>query len=392
MMEGINEMTTPEDSVNEKETNYSISNEKGDDSSNNDETTDFNMEEEEKRFLRIIKKIQNLRNRACFQNILEFARRENKNINMVTCKAIIDDLVERKLVINRAKVGQCESFRIVDQICKEKDPPSKDIKLGESIEDLFNFFDDKFLNAITNIIKKEVKTAINIQKNEGANDNNETIKISLENNYLKETINSQNKEISFLRNELLSRDKIVEILVGDKTSKTNLESKSNYTKLNPESKVVKSQTSIDVDKFTEITSNKVEITKRNRSIVVLGDSLLKDIEQHRVRKGLQNNEKVYVKHFSGATTNHMHSYVKPSKDFNNELVILHCGTNDLRSEKQPLEIANEIMDLASEMKTNINEVMVSGIVQRRDKLNDKGKQVNQLLQSSCISKNFPFYR
>ena len=54
---------------------------------------------------------------------------------MVTCKAIIDDLVERKLVINRAKVGQCESFRIVDQICKEKDPPSKDIKLGESIED-----------------------------------------------------------------------------------------------------------------------------------------------------------------------------------------------------------------------------------------------------------------
>ena len=34
--------------------------------------------------------------------------------------------------------------------------------------------------------------------------------------------------------------------------------------------------------------------------------------------------------------------------------------------------------------------MVSCIVQRRDKLNDKGKQVNQLLQSSCISKNFHF--
>ena len=84
----------------------------------------------------------------------------------------------------------------------------------------------------------------------------------------------------------------------------------------------------------------------------------------------------------------MHSYVQPSKVLNNDLVILHCGTNDLRTEKQPLEIANEIMDLASEMKTNINEVMVSGIVQRRDKLN--GKQVNQLLQSSCISKKFHF--
>ena len=66
----------------------------------------------------------------------------------------------------------------------------------------------------------------------------------------------------------------------------------------------------------------------------------------------------------------MFSYVQPSKEFNNDLVILHCGTNDLRSEKPPLEIANEIMDLALEVKTNLNEVMVSGIVPRRDKLND----------------------
>ena len=77
-----------------------------------------------------------------------------------------------------------------------KDPPSKDTNSGESIEDSFNFFDEKFLNAITNIIQMEVKTAINIQKNEGENDNNETIKISSENYYLKETIISQNKEIS----------------------------------------------------------------------------------------------------------------------------------------------------------------------------------------------------
>ena len=49
------------------------------------------MEEEEKRFLRIIKKIQNQPNRVCFQNIIEFAGQENKDINMETCKAIIDD-------------------------------------------------------------------------------------------------------------------------------------------------------------------------------------------------------------------------------------------------------------------------------------------------------------
>ena len=48
------------------------------------------------------------------------------------------------------------------------------------------------------------------------------------------------------------------------------------------------------------------------------------------------------------------------------------------------------MELASEMKLSNNEVMVSGIVQRRDKLNEKGKEVNKPLQASCKSTNFYF--
>ena len=43
--------------------------------------------------------------------------------------------------------------------------------------------------------------------------------------------------------------------------------------------------------------------KKKRSIVILGDSTLKDIEQRKVKNGLSNNEKVYVKHFSGASVN-----------------------------------------------------------------------------------------
>ena len=245
------------------------------------------------------------------------------------------------------------------------------------------------------MIQNEVKNAIIKQTNARASDNsivNESNKISLENNYLKETIDSQNKEIIFLRNELLSRDKIVEMIIGDKIvnnvkpKNSDLESKSN---LHTENKDVKSKSTTTDEKFTEV-KRKQSDNKHKRSIVVLGDSLLKGIEQHRVRNSLRNNEKVYVKHFSGATTSHMHNYVQPSKEFNNDLVILHCGTNDLRSDKQPLVIAEEIMELASEMKLSNNEVMVSGIVQRRDKLNEKGKEVNKLLQASCKSKNFYF--
>ena len=79
----------------------------------------------------------------------------------------------------------------------------------------------------------------------------------------------------------------------------------------------------------------------------------------------------------------MHSYVQPSTELNNDLVILHCCTNDLRSEKQPLE---------SDMKSNNNEVMVSDLIPRRDKLHGKGKEVNKLLQYLCISKKAFLYR
>ena len=94
-------------------------------------------------------------------------------------------------------------------------------------------------------------------------------------------------------------------------------------------------------------------------------------DQHKVRKGLANNDKVYVKHFSGATVTDMKSYVIPTKSFGNDLTILHCGTNDLhlRSIKKPNDIADEIIKLALDMKTEKNELMISGIVARRDHFN-----------------------
>ena len=115
--------------------------------------------------------------------------------------------------------------------------------------------------------------------------------------------------------------------------------------------------------------------------------MLKDIEPTKVRNGVKNNVKVYVKAFPGATTNHMKSYANPSKEFNNDLIILHCGTNDLRSNKQPNVIAKDITDLAMDLKSEENDVMVSCIAPRRDNLNQKAIKVNELLQSLCSDHN-----
>ena len=65
----------------------------------------------------------------------------------------------------------------------------------------------------------------------------------------------------------------------------------------------------------------------------MGDSIIKDVEQYKIRKGLNNKERVLVKHFSGATVDDMKNDIIPSKKYENDLVILHMGTNDLKNPK-----------------------------------------------------------
>ena len=55
-------------------------------------------------------------------------------------------------------------------------------------------------------------------------------------------------------------------------------------------------------------------------------------------------------HFSGATIACMESYIKRTLKQNTNKVILHIGTNDLRSTTKPLEIASNIIDLAKTMQ------------------------------------------
>lgn len=63
---------------------------------------------------------------------------------------------------------------------------------------------------------------------------------------------------------------------------------------------------------------------------------------------MNNNANIYVKSFPGATTEDMCHYSKPSKKYDNNLYLLHTGTNDLRSNKSVEEIANDIVHLAKD--------------------------------------------
>ena len=118
-------------------------------------------------------------------------------------------------------------------------------------------------------------------------------------------------------------------------------------------------------------------TNKNKSITILGDSTIKNIESHKMRKCMINNEKVYVKWF-------------PSMNFNPDVVLIHIGTNSLRSQETPETLANRIISLAEKTKTDETDVIVSGIVERNDSLNPKALEVNNFIKDKCLLNDISF--
>ena len=129
--------------------------------------------------------------------------------------------------------------------------------------------------------------------------------------------------------------------------------------------------------------------KTRRTVEIVGDSLVKDIQSYKMNEAAGNtDERIFVKSFSGATVDCMNSHVCPTIKWDPGKVILHCGTNDLRSKATPKDIAEEIVDLGKSLKTNVNKVMISGLVPRGDLLHNKAMEVNIFLKQLCISQDF----
>ena len=72
------------------------------------------------------------------------------------------------------------------------------------------------------------------------------------------------------------------------------------------------------------------------------------------------------------------------------MVILHTGTNYLKINQNPSDVANEIINLAKNIKISGTEVSISSLIPRGDRLSEKGKKVNKMLQEKCTTENFAF--
>ena len=94
---------------------------------------------------------------------------------------------------------------------------------------------------------------------------------------------------------------------------------------------------------------------KSQKIVILGDSMIKNIKGWEISKKLQN---VNSRHFSGAKVRCMKDYLKPSLRENPDHFVLHVGTDDLDSDRSPDLIAKSIVNVASSLKTDKHEVTI----------------------------------
>ena len=89
-------------------------------------------------------------------------------------------------------------------------------------------------------------------------------------------------------------------------------------------------------------SNSKSSVANQKTTVVIGDSLLKNLRQHSIGKATKS--KVQVKCFPGARLQDMKHYSIPALSAKPKHIIVHCGTNDLRNKKTD-EIVKETNEL-----------------------------------------------
>ena len=77
----------------------------------------------------------------------------------------------------------------------------------------------------------------------------------------------------------------------------------------------------------------------------------------------------------------MSHYAIPTVKSYPECIIIHCRINNLKIDESPEAIAENTIELAKSVKSMTNEVVISRIIPRRDKLAGKGSKVNYIVEN-----------
>ena len=125
-----------------------------------------------------------------------------------------------------------------------------------------------------------------------------------------------------------------------------------------------------------------------KEVFIVGDSIVKNLQGHRISK----DPKVKVWSFPGCTSKDMKDHIQPLLRRNPQEIILHVGTNSIRSSESAQACADEIADLAALVNSNSTKVTISSLLPRSDDedLGDIIKEVNEIIGKLCQQNKWSF--
>ena len=359
-------------------------------------------------------------------------RFEQKNSSHKACeiKVAVERLIKRGQVENRGKNGE-ESLYVVtpDTMQMPKPCPCANTKctpyeefilLQKQVETLQKAYRSNHGNNTTKQLEKEkeLKEEILLLKKENESLKNEIRRKDLLINSMEKTEEPQIREFQFpARKKVAKIDS--SICPWDYISTNNnrfapitppIEDVSQTTEfpkldnaVQPKESAAKSASGLN--KITtsanhhESTRSSIDKRKKMRSWMrppmhnsteIIGDSMVKHIQGYKMSEATNGQEKIFVRAFHGAKLDDMNSYSVPTTKKNPKRIVLHCGTNDVSSGTAPNEVAQEIVDLATNLKSHENEILVSSLVARGDRWNEHVSQVNNILKARCHREGLPF--
>ena len=129
-------------------------------------------------------------------------------------------------------------------------------------------------------------------------------------------------------------------------------------------------------------------TEKKKKIFIVGDFRIKNI----TGTGISRDHTVKIKPHPGAASINMCDYIKRELRLQPDIIILHCGTNDISSEINTLKKLKKLLKEIEGYDTHKKpQVVIYSLIKRYDRdFNEDIKSINENIQSLCTSKGLSF--
>lgn len=136
----------------------------------------------------------------------------------------------------------------------------------------------------------------------------------------------------------------------------------------------------------EKDNSKKNLSYKKKSIIILGDSIIKEINGWQLAKSTKKC-KISSKSLSWCINWLLEPQQNPISRKNPGMIIFHVGTNNLKSEESSKDISDNIVNLALDCRNTVDNVVISELVTRGNNYENKRMGVNSYLNELCPQNN-----